>query len=457
MQRITVERTQHAIGQGGFHTAILRAGGRRFSVVYDCGGGTAERRSRIIDSIVDAYPLAHDWLVISHLDEDHINGIARLEEKGIRFANVFLPHVDLAHSVFMMLLKIVGESAGAIADERLESVRIAGRLYSGAYGRPIIIARNRNVPGNDAVRSSDNLKDLAPHDLPPPSGFFLTPAWQEALAPARRGAILSDARSIHLHRLDWTFRFYSQEWATPQVVADLWNLPVLAGLRHAIDDLAQLGTRAGRTFTDGIQAALETPVSQADANAALRASHAGHATVRKRITVNALLKLLYKELPALHDYNSSSLCLYSGPAGIGGGPRQWYQRRTSLTQHEAGHRYLTRAVGWLGMGDAHLGKPADLAAFVEHYGGELRLTSTLMLPHHGSRLNYDDERITLHGLLDTLPASPDLTLIAASNPDHQKYRHPHRQVVDIAARYGKVHNVNLDWRSMFEESVVSQG
>lgn len=65
--------------------------------------------------------------------------------------------------------------------------------------------------------------------------------------------------------------------------------------------------------------------------------------------------------------------------------------------------------------------------------------------------------LPLHGLLDTLPASPDLTLIAASNPDHQKYRHPHRQVVDIAARYGKVHNVNLDWRSMFEESVVSQG
>lgn len=56
---LLVKRIQHAIGQGGFHS-------------FDCGGGTAKQRASVIGPVVKEGN--HDWLVVSHLDADHVNG-----------------------------------------------------------------------------------------------------------------------------------------------------------------------------------------------------------------------------------------------------------------------------------------------------------------------------------------------------------------------------------------------
>lgn len=160
---LLVKRTQHAIGQGGFHSSYLHAGDDRFGLVFDCGGSTDKHRASVIGPVVQQQE--HDWLVISHLDQDHINGVAELESAGVTFSNVFLPHIDLSHQLFLMLLKSAGTSTVANQAARLNAILIVGKLYAGAYGRARIV-----VPG-ERDRGDRPRQDIFPN----PNGPERTP------------------------------------------------------------------------------------------------------------------------------------------------------------------------------------------------------------------------------------------------------------------------------------------
>lgn len=455
---LLVKRTQHAIGQGGFHSSYLHTGDECFSLVFDCGGSTKKHRDSIIGPV--AKRGRHDWLVISHLDEDHINGVAQLESAGVTFANVFLPHVDLCHQLFLMILKSAGAATVANEAARLNSLLILGKLYAGAYGRVRVVIPGERYRGDrlrqDTFTNPDGpehtrLPDLTPDGMAP--SVLLNQQTRRSLGPL--GArVFPDTQSIYVTGKKWELRFYSDEWAFPEPVAKLWALPVLKSLRNAIESLALLGIDGGSRFVRTIGAALKKDVSALTANAALVGIDATFATVRKRISINSLLKRLYKALPDLHDYNSSSLCLYSGPF-VGRYRERWrYMRSTSLSPERYEREWKGNSVGWLGMGDAHLRDAAAFGRFRAHYHGRFRLLSTLVLPHHGSRHNYDSEGIQLHRLLASISGSSSSTFVAASNPDHEKFKHPHREVMQIVEMYGDLRNVNLNPNSEFCEIVV---
>ena len=221
-----------------------------------------------------------------------------------------------------------------------------------------------------------------------------------------------------------------------------------------MEQISSLGTDGGIGFTAGIQAALNAKVSVSDANHALATISPSLQKVTKAISVNSLLKKLYQALPDVHDYNSSSLCLYSGPI-TEIYPERWrYMRCMSLPGEHYQGRCRGDNVGWLGMGDARLHDAAAFRRFREHYQEQLGLLSTLVLPHHGSLHNYDSKRIQLHRLLAQIAPCGVPVFVAASDPNHKKFRHPHQEVVRIASMYGDVHNVNLDPNSAFGEIVV---
>lgn len=455
---LLVKRTQHAIGQGGFHSSYIYADDQCFSLVFDCGGSTAKHRADVIGPV--AKHGNHDWLVVSHLDADHINGIAQLEDKGVKFSNVFLPHVDLSHQFFLMLLKSAGSPTVGSYRDSLDAIRTVGRLYAGAFGRVRIVVpgdRDRgDRPQQDTFPNpngpeSTRLPDLAPGVVQPST--LLDRDVQVSLG-ASGPRTFKDTQSINIAGKNWEFRFYSDEWAFPTVVTALWALPVLQPLRHAIQHLSLLGTNGGVGFTTGIVEKLKALVSPADANAALVAiGHTGLGVTRK-ISVNSLLKKLYQALPALHDYNSASLCLYSGPIP-GSYPHHWHHMHSMrLPSEEYVRIYRGNHVGWLGMGDAHLKDVAAFYRFRKHYQNHLVLVTTLVLPHHGSRHNYDAERIQLHRLLAPVASSGQPVLVAASDPGHKKFGHPHQEVKSIAKMYGNFHNVNLKADSAFGEIVV---
>ena len=294
---------------------------------------------------------------------------------------------------------------------------------------------------------------MTPDGLAP--SVLLDPAAQISLGPLGAG-IFPDTQSIYLADNNWELRFYSDEWAFPTSVATLWALPVLQPLRDAMEHLALLGINGGITFTNGIGAALKGKVTATKANAALAMIDPAAPKVYRTISVNSLLKRLYQALPTLHDYNSASLCLYSGPA-VAQNPERWrYMRCLNLPGQQYQRLWKGHRVGWFGMGDAHLLDAAAFRRLRMHYGGRFQLLSTLMLPHHGSRHNYDAERIQLHRLLASISDNEKPIFVAASNPKHKRFKHPHREVVNIAEMYGDVHNVNLNPNSAFGEIVVEQ-
>ena len=79
----TVTKTFYPVGQGGFYFERIACNGDVKTIVYDCGsvigktknGPTPELKKCIINSGLGKV----DFLVVSHLDEDHINGIPVLE------------------------------------------------------------------------------------------------------------------------------------------------------------------------------------------------------------------------------------------------------------------------------------------------------------------------------------------------------------------------------------------
>lgn len=452
MHKLTVERTQHPIGQGGFHSVHLHTDGERFSVIFDCGGGTAGHRDQLVKDMVSSAVVEYDWLVISHLDADHINGLRQLEKYGITFSNVFLPHVDLPQSMFLMLLKALA-TEGRVSGESLDTLLIAAQLHAGVFGRARIVVSG-DQEGGEPPDEEGVVQDDANVDRP--ASALLESATRKSLDRQRAASRFPDGTSVYLQDADWKFRFYSREWAFPDPIKKVWDLPVLTTLRQAMSQLFVSGTNTEKNFTAAIKAALHETVTALVANKILSGFSPKHARISRRITVNSLLKLLYKTLPDLHDYNGASLCMYSGPANVPSKcARQYYVRQHNLATVDQARAGLTRTVGWMGMGDANLKDDKELEAFAHHFRTQLPLVSTLMLPHHGSRHNYGKNLTQLHGLLSALPVSPVPVLVVASDPNHEKYSHPHEDVQHACKRFGLLHNVNLRWESVFEESISS--
>jgi hypothetical protein len=446
MRKFEVERWQLPTGQGGFHWSRISTAADEFNMIYDCGGATESHRRKLIEDYVPT-KVNFDWLVISHLDDDHINGVSQLEDHEIKFSNVFLPHVNLPVTMFLMLVKLVAAASTTLTSNDLNSILVAGKLYAGAYGRVRIVTPRPT----DAADLGAELPRLLPDDLPPVSDLIEERLGLNNEAP-RMG--WSHDRDVQLQDIDWKFRFFSQEWAIPWKINEIWNLPELQPLRDAIRNLALLGTNSGSTFKKGIIDALKTPVLAVDARRILAAYSISVASVKKDVSINALLKKLYAKIEDLQGYNSASLCLYAGPAAHISTRPQWFVRRHNLPALAMCDQ-KQRNVGWMGTGDMHLHTTGALEDFVDHYRRELPLVTTLMLPHHGSRHNYDTKRVQLRGLLNTLQGFPRPLLIAASNPAHKKFGHPHTEVKTVCKRYGEVHNVNLERKAMFYESIIA--
>lgn len=446
MTSFAVNRAQYPIGQGGFHSTHVFEQGERFSLIYDCGGSTTTHRARIIKEFLGPSDPQYDWLVISHLDRDHINGIPELEQAGITFSNVVLPHVDPAKYMLYLTAALGATLATA---EIFALVSIVAGLYGGRYGKPVMIV---NDGGN-----------LEPGDVPPDALAGSSPLMDEPtrriFARATMGSTLGAGRSVTLGKSRWQFRFYSAEWHCPKDILKIWAAPEFANLKRAMDELAKKGNKPPTVTIEAcINAELERKVPKPGANALAIRLFGKALTFRgPDISIKKLLSKLYELAPGIRDYNAASLCLYSGPAtGVGYLPSAWYRRALSgNVRVDAPHALLGRAsrsVGWIGMGDAQFKKGADLTRFRDHYFAQLPHVSCIVLPHHGSQHNYDRKLLHLENLLKPLARSENLVIVAAADPNGT-YGHPHRSVTTLCEEHGTVHKVTDQAETILEESI----
>ena len=69
-----------SVGQGLFYTGKIQSESKSFNFVYDCGGSNEDIISNAIDEYLNYFnPQKEiDFLIISHFDRDHINGLHHL-------------------------------------------------------------------------------------------------------------------------------------------------------------------------------------------------------------------------------------------------------------------------------------------------------------------------------------------------------------------------------------------
>ena len=88
------------VGQGLFYSGNID---KKFNFIYDCGGDVP-----YIDIAVDKYISEMkinelDMLIISHFDEDHINGLPRLFSRVKKISKIFIPYYG-GISTYLLLL-----------------------------------------------------------------------------------------------------------------------------------------------------------------------------------------------------------------------------------------------------------------------------------------------------------------------------------------------------------------
>ena len=84
------------VGQGLFYWGILNDNNRQFSFVYDCGSTSKTRIDERVENFKEILGCCQelDMLVISHFDEDHMNGIRELLI-DTKVKNIFIPYYHL--------------------------------------------------------------------------------------------------------------------------------------------------------------------------------------------------------------------------------------------------------------------------------------------------------------------------------------------------------------------------
>ena len=94
---ISVERYHYPIGQGTFSAQIICGPKEKYVCVYDCGSTTSKAgKSNIEKFAKELHGKSSgiiNMLVISHLDDDHINGVRELYKEGFRIDRVVLPYM----------------------------------------------------------------------------------------------------------------------------------------------------------------------------------------------------------------------------------------------------------------------------------------------------------------------------------------------------------------------------
>ncbi len=94
MSKLQVEFCFHPVGQGCFYTGrFLNEGNIKFNFVYDCGSKT---KGAFLQYAIDKYKKSIvkntiEMVIISHFDEDHVNGVFELL-KGVRCNNLIIPY-----------------------------------------------------------------------------------------------------------------------------------------------------------------------------------------------------------------------------------------------------------------------------------------------------------------------------------------------------------------------------
>lgn len=396
---ITHSRIQHGVGQGSFHSASVeaQAGERnyRFDYVYDCGALVGKGRTHELMRAIKRMDVDRrqgmgrkgviDLLVLSHYDQDHINGAEVLIGR-FRVNRIVVPYLSPAE-----LALVLASQAANISSAMVTELHQLANGSQTLFGVKVTMVRpNDSDAGNDGGDGVGG--DGGGGDGPdePVDGERGTAEWPPrpmvpSVGPSRQplGHVMMGRDDVQLvgsattQLPFWKLRFWNRGVADDLLVYLFDELVNCDFPLHALDD----------------------PTAASDLAQWLTVS------ANRKTTVEAYGKAIARYAPAWASEatedkltNFLSLAMYSGPYPAEKGAQlepkvdAWLPAADGYPQiaccsHEDFRYWRPRGrnlVGWMGTGDAPLGEQAVWADFAAHYLAELPLTGTVLVPHHGS-------------------------------------------------------------------------
>lgn len=376
-------RTQFAIGQGGFHATRLFEDrrGDGFTFVYDCGSlNAADVLEREIQEFFDGG--RHGWdccwwsgapssgrvdlIVLSHIDADHVNGLARLLEHREPKSNtvILLPYLEW----WDRLAQFASHPGGGegVVEFVADPAEYLGRIQG-----VTVFTVSASTPDLSEGASYERLID---QEQDAGGTLYVSPASTD-------GTIANGATLKHRRDTPWVIKVF-----VPSVVDET--------RQDFVDRLVELIPDWADRFDRGLD------------SAGIREILVNHASEVRAATAHASL--------GRGGPNATSLIAYSGPD-----PDTVPNRVLSVCCRD-GRRVDCecegglRGLGWLHTGDAPLGDDTAYESLRSAMGLYLPFVGIVTLPHHGSRHGFSWRLID-----DCEPR----TAVACSGP-RKGWRHP---------------------------------
>ncbi len=386
-----IVRTQWPVGQGCFATGLIDVGASEpLHYVYDCGARSLAHLEPLVAAYARKVPEI-DALFVSHLDGDHVDGLDTLLAR-LDATSVYLPYLSAAE-------RLLNLAEAEYEDRRLTSSFVQAQFDpAGWFGR-------RGVERVVFVRNGgDGRSPETPPVAPREGGGEGRPRLVETATVTSITAKAAGTAALLEMQIDGFIAVMQGSQARD------W---ILQPYVPRVDD-ARI-----RQFESRIRQVLALKDIESIDNAAVE-------RLLKTPTGRTSLRKCYDEI--LRDgsgsrHNAVSMSLYSGP-----------RSDTSRWNFEARHDHgwwiegSTNASGWIGTGDAKLKSSSKRKAWKAYYRRALHSTGTLLLPHHGSRVNFHAD----------LVSAPNLyAYIAAADERDEGYRHPSAEVVEAIDAAGK--------------------
>jgi hypothetical protein len=325
----------HAIGQGCFFTGIFKDQAEDQDVlifVFDCGSKTAG--SYLTDEITKfkakikktegGRPVI-DLLMVSHFDEDHVNGILELLE-NVKCTNLVIPYLSIQERLGVF------SNGGAKAEWHRRFLQNPEQfIRSNEYDVDRIILIDGSDGLNDQINTLRISLDPGTKSNPsdPPSRYLI----QENISLDDKTQYFKIPFSLETITIDWTFKFYIKPYSS--------------------------------TLIDAFEAEL---IKQFPST-----SMADLFDDRKKLVIKGIYKKIFK------DINKTSLNVSITKDKIkyvhyGDSPNQLFD-------------YNKRIAGILLTGDASLKTADEIKEFKTYYKKEISETLLYQIPHHGSHNN----------------------------------------------------------------------
>lgn len=404
---IHIHQCFNAVGHGTFFNGLAFDEQREssFSWIYDCG---SKRTTRIDQEIMclegwESWPEEIDLLVLSHFDDDHVNGVERLL-KSRKVRVLALPYMDVGHRLAGAASVSTDPCSASTAVFQLDPVAwlqsrgLAGQIDTVIMvqggprgdGDPPVDGRAVPLPGSpgDNHRVREDPADTKGTEVSPVTraGRATAPRmvlWRHTASTMASGIPLElmffNATQPDLFYKDGTGMLVARRSrrAISVVQADV----DIIARRYGLHDLSRQPSRGWR-----------------DALRAVYVKHFGNSSQQR---------------------NNISLCLLVRPRGLDVEDCSFFRRHdvSPLTpQHLVSNINKT---GTLLLGDLRIDS-ATLAEMQAHFGMARWVDiGTVQVPHHGSKHSWETGAAAVLGPERFIHCVPD----ASSH-------HPHRSVDD---------------------------